>query len=321
MLTTEHLHICPFTPDMAYALHRLSLDAANRAFLPDEVFETEAAAARIIELFLDEYEGDRGPFVYAVTLVDGTYIGHVEAALTSDGDWEVGFHIGEGYTGHGYAAEALQAFLPFICEKLELDEILGVCLEENIPSWRTLEKSGFELEYEGQGRYQGFVRPIRRYVWTLRAAEDVDDFWARFIRDMGFHPKTEYREAICLDEYDSAEPQLRLVLQGKKTASITALRFWQWLECDLPEPGDFSILTDRQGRPRCVLETMEVFELPLSRITAVQAALEQGGEVELADWRARRLAHMEAEARSHRYEPEADPTVVLEIFETVWQAE
>ncbi len=320
MLNTERLHILPFTPDMAGDLHRLSLEENNRAFLPDEVFETEAAAARIIELFMDEYEGDHGPFVYAVTLQDGTYIGHVEAALTGDGDWEVGFHIGEDHAGHGYAAEAVRAFLPFIAEKLGLEEILGICCEENIPSWRVLEKSGFELEYEGQGRYQGFVRPIRRYVWTPAAAEDIDDFWARFVREQGFHPKTEYREAICLDEYDSAEPQLHLVLEGRKTAGLTALRFWQWLECDLPEQGDFSILTDREGNPRCVLETMEVIELPLSRITAEQAALEQGSAVELEVWRTRQQARMEKEAVSHRYDPEADPTVVLEVFEVVWQA-
>ena len=33
---------------MAGDLHRLALEENNRAFLPDEVFETEAAAARII---------------------------------------------------------------------------------------------------------------------------------------------------------------------------------------------------------------------------------------------------------------------------------
>lgn len=319
MLTTEHLHICPFTPDMAEDLHRLSLDAANRMFLPDEVFETAEAAARVIELFMDEYEGDRGPFVYAVTLMDGTYIGHVEAALTSDGDWEIGFHIGEDYRGHGYAAEVLRAFLPMICEKLELDEILGICVEENIGSHRTLEKSGFELEYEGQGRYQGFIRPIRRYVWTKASAEDVDDFWARYVREQGLHPKTEYREALCLDEEDAAEPLLRLVLDGKKTAGVTSLRFWEWLECDLPEPGDFSILTDRAGNPRCVLETMEVHEGTLASLPWELAKLE-GEDTDLESWQARHRARLIEESRKLRRDPEEDPALLLEIFEVVWQA-
>jgi len=319
MLTTERLIIRPFTPDLAPDLHRLSVEPANRAALPDEVFATEQAAAQVIELFLDEYEGDHGPFVYAVTLQDGTYIGYVQAALTTEGDWEAGFHIGMEYGGHGYAAEALRAFLPFICEKLGLDEILGICLEENIPSWKTLEKSGFVLEYEGQGRYQGFVRPIRRYVWTPDAAEDIDDFWARFVKNEGLHPKTEYREALCLDEYDAAEPLLQLVLQGRRTANVTSRLFWDWLECDLPEPGDFSILTDREGRPRCVLETMEVAELPLSRVQWDMAALE-AEDADLAAWQERQRRRLTAEAIKLRRDPEADPMLVLEVFEVLWQA-
>ena len=35
MLTTNRLHILPFTTDMAADLHRLSMDADMRAFLPD----------------------------------------------------------------------------------------------------------------------------------------------------------------------------------------------------------------------------------------------------------------------------------------------
>ena len=320
MLTTNRLHILPFTPAMAGDLHRLSVEADMRAFLPDEVYENEEAALRVIQLIMDEYEGDRGPFVYAVTLQDGTYIGHIEAAMTSDGDWEAGFHIGAQFGGHGYAAEALGVFLPYICEKLELEEILGICLEENIPSWKTLEKSGFVLEYEGQGRYQGFVRPIRRYVWTPAHAEDVDDFWARFIREQGFHPKTEYREALCLDEEEEGEPLLALVLSGKKTASVTSRRFWDWLECDLPEEGDFSILTDRSGRPRCVLETMEVHGMPMSKMPWELAMLE-GEDADLEGWRARHTLRLAAESRKLRRDPEEDPELLLEVFEVLWQAE
>ena len=319
MLNTERLKICKLTHDMAADLCRLSQDGANRAFLVDEVYETEEEAARVIELVLDEYDGDRGPFVYAVTLQDGTYIGHVEAALTSEGDWEVGFHIGEDYTGNGYASEALRAFLPFICEKLGMDEVLGIALEENIPSWKTLEKSGFRLEYEGQGRWQGFTAPIRRYVWTPSAPPDIDDFWHDFVKSQGFHPQTEYREAICFDEHDRSEPMLALVLNGKKTAACSSVRYWEWLECDLPEPGDFSIVTDREGRPRCVIETMDVLRMPLSRVTA-ELVMQECGVDELTDWTARQTALLEKEAVKLRYEYKPDPEVLFEIFEVVWQA-
>jgi RimJ/RimL family protein N-acetyltransferase len=41
-ITTDRLLITAFHPDMAESVHILSLDADNRAFLPDEVFETIA---------------------------------------------------------------------------------------------------------------------------------------------------------------------------------------------------------------------------------------------------------------------------------------
>ena len=42
-LETERLIITEFAPDMAYDVHRNSLDEDTRRFVPDEVFETEEA--------------------------------------------------------------------------------------------------------------------------------------------------------------------------------------------------------------------------------------------------------------------------------------
>ena len=44
-LETKRLIITEFTPDMAESVHLNSLDADNRRFVPDEVFETVEEAA------------------------------------------------------------------------------------------------------------------------------------------------------------------------------------------------------------------------------------------------------------------------------------
>ena len=162
-IQTERLIICEFTPDMAQAVHENSLDADNRRFVPDEVFETVEEAAETIAFLMSQYGGTEGPLVYPVLLKDETYIGYVQAVPLEDGVWEIGYHIGERYTKRGYATEAVKAFLPVILPVLGLTWMRGICLADNFASRRVMERCGFRLEYEGIGPYQGEDRMICRY--------------------------------------------------------------------------------------------------------------------------------------------------------------
>ena len=162
-LETERLNVTEFTPDMAHDVHINSLDEDNRRFVPDEVFETEEEAAETITFLMSQYGACSGPLVYPVLLKDGTNIGYVQAVPIDDGKWEIGYHIASGYTGRGYATEAVSAFLPVIMERIGLQSMEGICISGNAASRRVMEKCGFALEYEGTGDYQGEQRQICRY--------------------------------------------------------------------------------------------------------------------------------------------------------------
>ena len=164
-LETERLTITEFTPEMAREVHENSLDEANRRFLPDEVFETIAEAEETVRFLMSRYGGTEGPLVYPVTLKDGREIGHVQAVPVEDGGWEAGYHIGERYTGKGYATEAVSAFLPEVMKRLGIRRISGICAAENAASRRVMEKCGFTKEFEGKGTYHGGEREICRYVY------------------------------------------------------------------------------------------------------------------------------------------------------------
>lgn len=166
LIETERLKITEFTPDMAYMVHRNSLDEDNRRFVPDEVFETEAEALETIEFLMTQYGDCNGPRVYPILLSDNTNIGYVQAVPLED-TWEIGYHIAKAYTGKGYASEAVRAFLPVIMPELNLQQIEGVCLEENLASRKVMERSGFVLIYKGIGDYQGEKRQICRYRFKL----------------------------------------------------------------------------------------------------------------------------------------------------------
>ena len=163
LLETDRLIITEFTPDMAEAVHKNSLDEDTRRFVPDEVFGTVEDAAETIDFLMSRYEGGEGPFVYPMLLRDGANIGYVQAVPLDGGDWEIGYHTGKDYTGKGYATEAVSAFLPVIMERLGIGTMAGICLADNIASRRVLEKCGFVKEYEGEGDYRGEPREICRY--------------------------------------------------------------------------------------------------------------------------------------------------------------
>lgn len=164
-IKTNKLMITEFTLDMAEAVHLNSLDEDNRKFNPNEVFETVEIAKETVEFLMSVYENGDGPLVYPVLLLDGTNIGYVQAVPFDDGNWEIGYHIAKEYAGNGYATEAVEAFLPVIMEKLNITEMLGICVSENIASIKVLEKTGFVKEFEGMGTYQDEEREICRFVY------------------------------------------------------------------------------------------------------------------------------------------------------------
>lgn len=164
-IETERLVITEFDRSMAESVHKNSLDADNRRFVPDEVFETVEEAAETIDFLMGVYTHGGGPLVYPVLLKNGPCIGYVQAIPLEDDTWEIGYHIGGDHTKHGYATEAVRAFLPVIMAQLGLAEITGICLAENKASVKVMEHCGFTKLYEGPGPYQGQEREICRFVF------------------------------------------------------------------------------------------------------------------------------------------------------------
>ena len=168
IIETNRLIIKEFTLDMAFDVHLNSLDQDNRRFVPDEVFETVDDAKETITFLINQYDSCDGPFVYPVFIKDEMKnIGYVQMIKLDSNEYEIGYHIAKKYTGNGYAKEAVKAFLPVISKKLGINEVLGVCLSENVASYHVLLKCGFKKIYEGLGDYQGEKRNIFKSVWKV----------------------------------------------------------------------------------------------------------------------------------------------------------
>ena len=84
---------------------------------------------------------------------------------------------------------------------------------------------------------------------------------------------------------EHADGLLRLVLDGVKTGTASALRDYEADGDPLPEVGELSIILDGSGAPRAVLETTEVTTVPFDQVTAEHAHAEGEGDRTLAAWR------------------------------------
>jgi len=133
-IETERLIINEFDEGMAQVVHENSLDDDNRWFVPDEVFETVETACETVRFPIECYNGESSPYVYPVLLRSCENIGYVQAVPIDSGELEIGYHIAKGYTGKGYATEAVATFLPVVIERLGICKIKGLCLLENVAS-------------------------------------------------------------------------------------------------------------------------------------------------------------------------------------------
>jgi len=169
-IKTERLLITEFNESMAESVYINSLDEDNRRFLPDEVFESAQEALKTMSALISYYSQTDKPLVYPLILHEGQQIGHVQA-IPIDDEWEIGYHVGQAFTGSGYATEAVKAFLPKVMERLDITNTYAVCHADNIASRRVLEKCGFSLIYEGIGLLHEKQQPVCRYVYYKNGQE------------------------------------------------------------------------------------------------------------------------------------------------------
>ncbi len=107
-----------------------------------------------------------------------------------------------------------------------------------------------------------------------------------------------------------------LVLKGQKRATSSALIGYELDGEDIPAVGDMSVITDWDGKPRCVIRTINVRVLPYKDITFEIARLE-GEDDTLDSWRSNHERFFCEEGKELGYEFSEDMGVVFEEFEVV----
>jgi len=147
----------------------------------------------------------------------------------------------------------------------------------------------------------------------------IADFWKRFAADAGSIDPARFYEAFHFgDSEEMASTLADLVLKGTKRATAGSLWSFEHEGKALPQPGDFSVVTNWTGSPLCVIETVRVDVVPFNEVTAEFAAVEGEGDGSLEFWRQEHASSFSREcARIGRIFNESMP-VACERFRVVF---
>ena len=144
-------------------------------------------------------------------------------------------------------------------------------------------------------------------------------FWQAFCQqNRQISAETPYQTWYFGDSRELADELCTLVLAGKKTATATLAWSIEADPAEAPILGGYSVITDFDGHPQCILQTCEIRTLPFDQVDAQFAAEEGEGDLSLEYWR---LAHWNFFSRRCAElgrQPDEKMPVVCERFHLVY---
>lgn len=146
-----------------------------------------------------------------------------------------------------------------------------------------------------------------------------DEFWRNFLIENGLDEKTQYIDCFHFELTEHwANELLRLVLIGQKKATASSLWGYEIEGDKIPKVGDYSIVTDWDGNPGCVIRTTNVRIIPFKEITYDICKLE-GEDDNLESWQNGHRRFFREEGEKLGYTFSEDMPVIFEEFEVVYR--
>ena len=147
----------------------------------------------------------------------------------------------------------------------------------------------------------------------------VNEFWMEFLTVSNKDKSTKYIESFHFDLTEEwANKLLDLVLSGKKKATASSLYAFELEGGKIPKIGDYSIVTDWNGNPHCVIETIAVTVLPFNEIT-FEICKREGEDDTLESWQQGHRHFFIEDGKAMGYEFSETMPVVFEDFKVVYK--
>jgi uncharacterized protein YhfF len=149
---------------------------------------------------------------------------------------------------------------------------------------------------------------------------ELEGFWQVYLNTMppGSMAPTSYQSWYFGSSKEMAAVLGDLVRRGVKTATCSLLWEHELGGEPLPELGDLSIITDWDGHPLCIIETVEV-QIRAFREVDEQFAYEEGeGDRSLASWQEDHWSYFSRICNSLGRKPDESMPLVCERFRLVF---
>ncbi len=169
MLQSKELQGIPKIETERLILRKITADDVNDIFeyasVPEvttfvlwETHKSKQDSLDFIKVALEQFENNLS-IIWGIKIKsEKKLIGSIDLR-----DWntihkcgEVGYVISKKYWNKGYVSEAMKVVIKFGFKELHLNRIEAHCEEENIGSWKVMEKCG--MKYEGTLREKVFIK-------------------------------------------------------------------------------------------------------------------------------------------------------------------
>jgi len=149
----------------------------------------------------------------------------------------------------------------------------------------------------------------------MNQSEALKSFWRNFCRE---NPETRLETPYQIWFFGNSSEMARelaaLVLAGKKSATASLVEFNEAHPEESPVANGYSIVTDFEGRPQCVIQTTEIRAVPFDEVDARFAFDEGEGDRTLEYWRAVHRRYFTSEAAENGLEFHEKSLICCERF-------
>jgi RimJ/RimL family protein N-acetyltransferase len=147
-LETEHLILRQFTPEDAQNLIELDSDPEVMRHVGGDPTPPDEIRNDILPRFLEYHRQDARFGFWAATLrPTGEFLGwfHLRPAPDPPHEMELGYRLKRSVWSQGYATEGSRALIAKAFDELGVDRIIASAGQENVASWRVMEKAGMHF--------------------------------------------------------------------------------------------------------------------------------------------------------------------------------
>lgn len=152
-----------------------------------------------------------------------------------------------------------------------------------------------------------------------KVSKEVSDFWREFCRlNPQVNPDTPFQVWYFGRTPEEAEKLCDLVLKGKKSATTSLPSEFERKPENYPTLGGYSVVTDFDGNPKCVVQTIEARVVPFNAVDAEFAFEEGEGDQSLDYWRQAHWDYFSKDYLEIGKEPSVEMPVICERFRLLY---